>query len=83
MASSTDTGEPDVSSGPNTIRQWVIADQFSQLFESLSRQIDPEKAALRDKEAEERYRAQTQRAEKRLGELVRRYNVADEYGLIR
>ena len=71
MASSTDTGEPDVSSGVNQSLQWAVTDLYSQLFESLSRQVDPEKAALRDKEAEERHKAQTQRAERRLGELVR------------
>jgi hypothetical protein len=41
-----------------------------KLFESLSKQVDAEKAAARQKEAEERVNAQIQRAQQRLGELV-------------
>ena len=55
---------------------------LTQLFESLSRQVDPEKAAAQDKEAEERLNAQAQRAQARLSELVCLYGMAEEAGLI-
>ena len=42
----------------------------TQLFESLRKQPDTEKAATRAKEVEERERAYLLKAQQRLGELV-------------